>query len=114
MLELAAQGISFDCDVPVPVSYKGRRLRKHFELDLLVEQKLIIELKAVDKLHPVHQAQVMTYLRLTGHPAALLINFNETTLRAGLKRLDHPDRYARKLLRRATKQDLLEEKSKTS
>jgi GxxExxY protein len=107
MLELAALGIPFDCDVPVPVNYKGRRLRKHFELDLLVEQKLIVELKAVDKLHPVHQAQVMTYLRLTGHPAALLINFNETPLRAGLRRLDHPDRYARKLLRRANRQDVI-------
>jgi len=72
------------------------RLRKHFELDLLVDKRLIVELKAIEKLHPVHQAQVITYLRLTGHPAGLLINFNETTLRAGLKRLDHPDRYARK------------------
>ena len=64
---------------------------------------MIVELNAVDKLHPVHQAQVITCLRLTGHPAALLINFNETTLRAGLKRLDHPHRYARKLLLRTNK-----------
>ena len=95
-LELVAQGLSFECDVSVLPSYKGRRLRKHFELDLLVEKRLIVELKAIDKLHPVHQSQVITYLRLTGHPAGLLINFNETTLRAGLKRLDHPDRYARR------------------
>ena len=95
-LELAAQDIPFECDVPVLASYKGRRLRKHFELDLLVNTRLIVELKAIEKLLPVHQAQVITYLRLTGHPAGLLLNFNEATLRAGLKRLDHPDRYARK------------------
>lgn len=98
MLEFAIQGISFECDVPAVASYKGRRLRRHFELDLLVDKRLIVELKAVDRLHPAHQAQVIAYLRLTGYPAGLLINFNETTLRAGLKRLDHPDRYAQKRL----------------
>jgi len=51
-------------------------------------------------LNPIHSAQVITYLRLSGYPAALLINFNCTTIRAGLKRLDHPDRYAAKPLRR--------------
>jgi GxxExxY protein len=96
VLELAARGIPFECDVPVLVSYKGRRLRKRFEIDLLVDKRLIVELKAVDALHPVHQAQVITYLRLTGHPAGLLLNFNDTTLLAGLKRLDHPERYAAK------------------
>ena len=101
--ELAARGIPFECDVPVLVSYKGRRLRKHFELDLLVDKRLIVELKAVDALHPVHQAQVITYLRLTGHPAGLLLNFNDTTLLAGLKRLDHPDRYAAKRERIGTR-----------
>jgi GxxExxY protein len=54
------------------------------------------ELKAVESLHPVHSAQVITYLKLTGCPAGLLLNFNATTLRAGLKRLDHPDRYKNK------------------
>lgn len=96
VFELSARGIPFDCDVPILVSYKGRRLRKHFELDLLIDKRLILELKAVDGLHPVHQAQVITYLRLTGYPAGLLINFNDTTLLAGLKRLDHPERYAAK------------------
>jgi GxxExxY protein len=98
MLELALRGIPFEADVPVLVSYKGQRLRKHFEIDLLVDRRLVLELKAVETLHPAHQAQVMTYLRLTGHPAGLLINFNQTTLKAGLKRLDHPERYAKKHL----------------
>ena len=50
-----------------------------------------MELKAVDVLHPVHLAQVITYLKLTGFPAGLLMNFNATSLRAGLRRLNHPD-----------------------
>lgn len=96
ILELVEQEVDFAADVPIAVSYKGQRLRKHFEIDLVVAGKLIVELKAVDALHPAHQAQVMTYLRLTKLPAGLLINFNQPTLRAGLKRLDHPDIYARK------------------
>lgn len=96
MLELAICGILFEADVPIRVDYKGHRLKKHFEVDLIVDDRLIIELKAVDALHPVHQAQVMTYLRLTKLPAGLLFNFNQPTLRAGLKRLDRPDLYARK------------------
>ena len=102
MMELALRDIPFEVDVPVLPSYKGRRLRKHFEIDLLVDKRLVVELKAVDALHPAHQAQVLTYLRLTGHPAGLLINFNQTTLLAGLKRLDHPGRYASKQRRIGT------------
>ena len=56
----------------------------------------MVELKAVENLHPVHQAQVITYLKLSGCPAGLLLNFNATTLLGGLKRLDHPERYAKK------------------
>ena len=103
MLELELRGIPFAYDVEIRVDYKGRRLRKHFEIDLLVADRLIVELKAVEALHSAHQAQVMTYLRLTGHPAALLINFNQPSLRAGLKRLDHPTIYAQKLLERKMK-----------
>lgn len=53
---------------------KGHKLRKHFQIDLVVDKQVIVELKAVDARHPAHQAQVMTYLRLTGLPAGLLIN----------------------------------------
>jgi GxxExxY protein len=94
LIELASQEIDVDCERIIAVDYKGRPLRTRLRIDLLVDRSLIVELKAVDSLRPVHSAQVMTYLRLTGHPAGLLINFNEVTLRAGLKRLDHPDRYA--------------------
>ena len=66
------------------------------KLDLLVNDCIVVELKAVERLHPIYIAQVITYLKLTGYPAGLLMNFNATTLRAGLRRLDHPDRYVKK------------------
>lgn len=87
-------GCAIEVHRVIAVDYKGRPLRTRLRIDLLVETSVVIELKAVDGLRPVHSAQVMSYLRLTGHPAGLLINFNEVTLRAGLKRLDHPTRYA--------------------
>jgi GxxExxY protein len=57
---------------------------------------VIVELKSVERIQPVHLAQVITYLKLTGCPAGLLMNFNTTSLRAGLKRLVHPDLYVKK------------------
>jgi GxxExxY protein len=56
----------------------------------------VVEVKALERLHPVHLAQVITYLRLTECPAGLILNFNATSMRAGVKRLDHPDIYAQK------------------
>ncbi len=63
----------------------------------LVEGRVIVEVKAVEGLHPIHQAQVVTYLKLTGYPAGLLMNFNSIVLRSGLRRLDHPDLYVKKI-----------------
>jgi GxxExxY protein len=63
---------------------------------LLVEDCIVVELKTVERILPVHVAQVITYLKLTAYPAGLLLNFNATTLRDGLSRVDHPERYARK------------------
>jgi GxxExxY protein len=65
-------------------------------IDLLVDGRLVVEVKALERLHPVHLAQVITYLRLTECPAGLILNFNATSMRAGVKRLDHPDIYAQK------------------
>jgi len=96
VIELTAQGINVSAEVRVPVFYRGQRVRGDLKIDLLVDGRLIVEIKAVDRLNPIFQAQVITYLKLTGHPAGLLLNFNATTLRAGLKRLDHPDLYAAK------------------
>ena len=77
-----------------PIVYRGEEIRTKLRVDLIVDDRLIVEIKAVDRLHPVHQAQVITYLKLTGCPAGLLFNFNGTSIRQGLKRLDHPDIYA--------------------
>ena len=69
------------------VRYKGRTLKQHFRMDLVVEGSLLVEAKAVDGLLPVHVAQVVTYLRLIRLEAGLLVNFNAATLRAGLRRV---------------------------
>lgn len=84
--ELALQGIKFETQKPLVVEYKGERLDAGYKLDFSVDGKVVIEIKAVDELHPVHEAQLLTYLRLTGCRVGLLINFNVTVLKHGLKR----------------------------
>lgn len=98
--EFQARSLPFECERRLPIAYKGNPLRTHLRIDLLVDRRLVVELKAVDSLHAIHQAQVIAYLKLTGVPAGLLINFNEVTLRSGIRRLDHPEVYARKRLHR--------------
>jgi len=71
----------------VPVQYKGAKLDCGYRVDLLVEDRVIVELKSVESLEPVYQAQVLTYLKLTGVKVGLLINFNVPVLRDGVKRL---------------------------
>lgn len=95
-MELAAHQVRFESERHVPIDYKGQRVRGTLKLDLLVDGCVVVELKAVEAIHPIHLAQVMTYLKLTGYPAGLLMNFNVTSLRSGLRRLDHPDRYVKK------------------
>jgi GxxExxY protein len=94
--ELRAHGLRAERERRVPIIYKGEQLDQILKIDLLVEQCVIVEVKALEKLAPVHEAQVITYLKLTGCPAGLLANFNSVLLRNGLRRLDHPDRYAAK------------------
>jgi GxxExxY protein len=96
ILELREKYLSVEDERYVPLDYKGHRVNGNLKLDLLVESCVIVELKAVEQLHSVHLAQVITYLKLTGCPVGLLMNFNSTTLKAGLKRLDHPDKYVKK------------------
>ena len=81
----------------VPLKYKGQLIQSQLKLDLLVEGRVVVEVKAVDRLHPIYQAQVVTYLKLTSCPAGLLMNFNSIVLKSGLKRLDHPDLYVKKV-----------------
>lgn len=97
-IEMTAQGLCFECDRQVHLEYRGQRVTGDLRLDVLVENSLVLELKAVARLHPVHLAQVITYLKLTGCPAGLLMNFNTTSLRDGLRRLAHPDLYLKKSL----------------
>jgi len=83
----AAELRGFERQVPLPVIYKGVRLDCGYRLDLLVEDLVIVELKAVDALMPIHEAQLLTYLRMRGRWLGLLINFNTPALKHGLKRL---------------------------
>jgi GxxExxY protein len=85
--ELAEQGISTSREVAVPLFYKGRELSKPLRLDLLVENSLIVEAKSVETLLPVHSAQLLTYLKITGLKLGLLLNFNVEVMRQGIKRV---------------------------
>jgi len=84
--ELKLRGISFRRQVDLPVSYKGIALDCGYRIDLLVEGKIIVEIKAVEEIHPLHEAQLMTYLKLTGSRVGLLINFNVPVLKDGIIR----------------------------
>jgi GxxExxY protein len=85
--ELNKKQIQFERQKPLPVEYKEVKLDCGYRLDLLIPNKLIVELKACDTLLPVHQAQLLTYLKLTGIKTGLLINFNVPILKEGIKRL---------------------------
>jgi GxxExxY protein len=90
--ELARNDIEFQRQAPMPVTYKGLKLDCGYRLDLIVADSVIVELKSVEKLLPVHEAQILTYLKLSGMHLGLLINFNESLLKNGIKRfiLDSP------------------------
>ena len=85
-LELAGAGLSCGRQIAMPVSYGNVRLDAGFKADIIVEGKLIIEIKSVERLLPVHQAQLLTYLRMTGCKVGLLMNFNTVRLKDGLRR----------------------------
>jgi GxxExxY protein len=85
-LELTSRGITFERQKPISVNYKGHVVGES-RLDLLIDNRLIVELKAVESLAPIHKAQVLSYLKATGCKVALLINFNTTVLKNGIKRL---------------------------
>jgi GxxExxY protein len=93
VIELRFGGLHVEPERRVPVLYRGQKVRNEQKLDLLVEESVVLEIKAVERLLPIHLAQVITYLKLSGYPAGLLLNFNTTSLRAGLRRLNHPDRH---------------------
>ncbi|HYR43937.1 MAG TPA: GxxExxY protein [Terriglobia bacterium] len=84
--ELTLRGMPFVCERPLPVAYKGLRLDCGYRVDLVVADAVVVELKTVDRLAPVHDAQLLTYLRLGGWKVGLLINFNVGLLRNGIHR----------------------------
>jgi GxxExxY protein len=85
--ELELRGITYDSQVALPVQYKGVRLLRGYIIDLLIDESLIVEVKAVGKLLPIHSAQLLTYMRLQGLSSGLLMNFNVHLLPQGIKRL---------------------------
>jgi GxxExxY protein len=84
--ELGLRKLSFECERSLPVKYKGVQLDCGYRLDFLVEDKVVVELKAVESVLPVHEAQLLTYLKLTGCRVGLLINFNVPVLKDGITR----------------------------
>lgn len=84
--ELSRAGVPFSMGVEVPLVYRGTRLDSRLRLDILVDAQLVLELKSVEKLAPIHSAQLLSYLRLTGYQRGLLLNFNVPRLTDGVVR----------------------------
>jgi GxxExxY protein len=95
--ELIKRGLKCLCQQPMPVMYDGVEIEMGFRLDLLVEDTVIVELKAIERLLPIHDAQLLTYLKLCKKEVGLLINFNVTHLRNGIKRIIHNPASTRKI-----------------
>ena len=85
--EFRMADMPFKLQYPLPVEYKGVKLDCGYRIDLLVDASLIVELKSVDRLLPIHQAQLLTYMKLSGISIGLLINFNVEYLKQGIKRM---------------------------
>ncbi len=97
-LELKGAQLHFESERCFTLKYKGTPINSRLRIDMLVEGVVIVELKSVESIHPVHLAQGVTYLKLADCPAGLIMNFNVIALRSGIRRLCHPDRYRRSSL----------------
>lgn len=86
-IELNRRGIDFESQLPLSIVYEDITVESAFRLDILVEDRLIVELKAVERLLPIHEAQLLTYLRLSQRRLGLLINFNTPLIKDGINRL---------------------------
>jgi GxxExxY protein len=100
-VELSLRSICFERQKRVALQYKGRQVAAELRIDFLIDERVIVELKSLEKLLPVHSAQLLTYLRLTGKRLGLLINFNVPVLHQGVQRIVHnlPDLCASASLR---------------
>jgi GxxExxY protein len=85
--ELRKRGLGVQMQVPLPITYDGVRIDLGYRVDLLVDAAVVVELKAVAKLQPIHDAQLLSYLKLSGHRVGLLINFHTLRLKDGIKRM---------------------------
>jgi GxxExxY protein len=96
--ELELRGVKHQLQLTVPLEYKGIRVEIGYRADVVVEEKLLLELKAVDELLPIHTAQVVTYLRLKKFPLGWLINFNEVLIKNGIHRILNVPRSPKEVL----------------
>jgi GxxExxY protein len=87
--ELSQMGLSFTREVHLPLTYKGLQLDCNYRIDLLVEDAVVVELKSIEQILPIHSAQLLTYLRASHKQIGLLINFNVRVLKDGIKRIVH-------------------------
>ena len=85
--ELRLRGVAFTRQQPLPVVYKGIHLDCGYRMDVVVESQVVVELKTVDRILPIHEAQILTYLRLAGIHTGLILNFNVPALHQGIKRM---------------------------
>jgi GxxExxY protein len=85
--ELRTRGFEVATEIRMPVVYEDHKLEVGYRIDLIVEHRVVVEVKSVEALHPIHQAQLLSYMRLSGIPVGLLINFNVLHLRDGIKRM---------------------------
>ena len=88
VIELTKMALKIQSEVPVPIIYQGEKvMNEGFRLDLLVEDQIVVELKSVEQIQPIHLKQLLTYLRLSEKPLGLLINFNQVMLKDGIHRI---------------------------
>ncbi len=85
--ELNLRGLKFERQKPIPLEYKGIKLDCGYRLDIVVEEKVVLEIKTVDAITPVHEAQLLTYLRLANLKVGLILNFNVPVLKDGIRRM---------------------------
>ena len=85
--ELKKLGLNYERQIGIPVIYEGVKMELGFRADIIVEDKVIVELKSVEAINPVHKKQLLTYLKITGKKLGLLINFNESLLKDGITRV---------------------------
>ena len=87
--ELELRGLHYERQKPLPIVYKGRKLDCGYRLDVVVEKAIILELKSSEKMEPIYEAQLLTYLKLSGLHLGLILNFNVPMMRDGIKRVVH-------------------------